>query len=71
MQKFHEQKGGRDNESERIAAVTFEASTFVTYQVNAVSYNGFKPTEVLLDNQADISVMRPISYESWSQRRIK
>ena len=42
-----------------MAAATFEATTFVTYQVNAVSYSGFKPMEVLLDNQANISVMKP------------
>jgi hypothetical protein len=42
-----------------MAAATFEATTFVTYQVNAVSYSGFKPTVVLLDNQANISVMKP------------
>jgi hypothetical protein len=42
-----------------MAATTFEATTFVTYQVNAVSYSGFKPTEVLLDNQANITVMKP------------
>jgi len=27
--------------------------------VNAIGVNGFKPTEVLLDNQANISIMRP------------
>jgi len=42
-----------------MAAATFEATTFVTYQVNAVSYSGFKLTEVLLGNQANISMMKP------------
>jgi hypothetical protein len=31
----------------------------VTYQVNAIGVKGFKLTEVLLDNQANISIMRP------------
>jgi hypothetical protein len=30
-----------------------------TYQLNAVGLNGFSGTEVLLDNQADISIIRP------------
>ncbi len=27
--------------------------------MNAIGYSGFRETEVLLDNQADISIMRP------------
>jgi hypothetical protein len=42
-----------------MAAAMFEATTFATYQVNVISYSGFKQTEVLLDNQANISVMKP------------
>jgi hypothetical protein len=42
-----------------MAAAMFEATTFVTYQVNAVHYSGFKLSEVLLDNQANISVLKP------------
>jgi hypothetical protein len=33
-------------------------STMKTYQVNATGLNRFSGTEVLLDNQADISIMR-------------
>ncbi len=33
--------------------------TVRTYQVNATGLSGFSPTEVLLDNQADISIVRP------------
>jgi hypothetical protein len=34
-------------------------NTSLTYQVNAVGLRGFWEMEVLLDNQADISIMRP------------
>jgi hypothetical protein len=40
----------------------WEANVFsmsLTYQVNAVGLGSFSETEVLLDNQADISIMRP------------
>ncbi len=33
---------------------------FTTYQVNAIRYSGFHETKVHLDNQADISIMRPV-----------
>jgi hypothetical protein len=33
--------------------------TVRTYQVNATGLSGFSLTEVLLDNQADISIVRP------------
>jgi hypothetical protein len=33
--------------------------TFVTYQVNAIALGSFKPMEVLPNNQANISIMRP------------
>jgi hypothetical protein len=46
-------------EEEKPAAVTWDVMTFVTYLVNAIGATGFKPTEVLLDNQANISIMRP------------
>jgi hypothetical protein len=39
-----------------------EATIFMTYlekQVNAIGYSDFCETEVLLDNQAEISIMRP------------
>jgi hypothetical protein len=50
------------NEEERHAHMTWEANMFMTYlekQVNAIGYSGFRDMEVLLDNQADISIMRP------------
>jgi hypothetical protein len=51
------------NEDERHAHMTWgEATMFRTYlekQVNAIGYSGFRETEILLDNQADISIMRP------------
>ena len=40
--------------------MTWEANMFMTYlekQVNAIGYSGFRDMEVLLDNQADISIM--------------
>jgi hypothetical protein len=49
-------------EEERHAHMTWEANMFMTYlekQVNAIGYSSFHDMEVLLDNQADISVMRP------------
>jgi hypothetical protein len=49
----------KEDEEERLAAVAYEHSTFATYQVNAVGYTGFKQTKVLLDNQANISIMHP------------
>ncbi len=42
--------------------MTWEANMFTAYleqQVNAIGYSGSHETEVLLDNQADISIMRP------------
>jgi hypothetical protein len=46
-------------EEGRTTAATWEGSTFCTYQVNAAGVEGFGPTKVLLDNQADISIMKP------------
>jgi hypothetical protein len=43
----------------KLTAATWEGSTFCTYQVNTVGVEGFGPTKVLLDNQADISIMKP------------
>jgi len=40
-------------------AAHHEYCTFSTYQVNAVSDSRFKQTEVLIDNQADISIVHP------------
>jgi hypothetical protein len=52
-----------DESTMRSAYVTWDASTFVTYQVKKVNATGmvgkFKRMEVLLDNQADVSVMHP------------
>jgi hypothetical protein len=49
----------RMKEEEKQEAATWDTTTFVTYQVHAIGKEGFKPTEVLLDNQANISIMRP------------
>jgi hypothetical protein len=38
---------------------TWEGNTFATYRVNSIGTKGLGATEVLLDNQADISIMRP------------
>jgi hypothetical protein len=46
-------------DEEKQAAATWDATIFVTYQVNTIGAVRFKPTEVLLDNQANISIMRP------------
>ncbi len=34
-------------------------TTYLEKEVNTIGYSGFRETEVLLDNQADISIMRP------------
>ena len=62
--KLVESNKVRTNEEEEEAAVNavWEANAFAavrTYQINAVGFSGFKSTEVLLDNQADISIIRP------------
>jgi Eukaryotic translation initiation factor 3 subunit G len=49
----------KNEEEDRNVHATWHASTFTTYQVNAIGYSGFSQSEVLLDNQADISVMKP------------
>jgi hypothetical protein len=49
-------------EGDAFVNMAWEANVYHTthtYQVNAVGMNGFLGTEVLLDNQADISIMRP------------
>jgi len=62
--KLVESNKVRANEEDEEAAVhaVWEANAFATvrtYQINAVGFSGFKSTEVLLDNQADISIIRP------------
>jgi hypothetical protein len=62
--KLVESNKVRANEEEEEAAVNavWEANAFATvhtYQINAVGFYGFKSTEVLLDNQADISIIWP------------
>jgi hypothetical protein len=48
------------NEDERHAHVTRDSSTFITYQLHATRMVGkFKKSEVLLDNQVDVSVIHP------------
>jgi hypothetical protein len=53
-----QQQEGQDDGNAFINAA-WEANVYHTYQVNAVGMSGFSSTEVLLDNQADISIMRP------------
>ncbi len=48
-----------DDEDEGMGHVTWIASTFTTYQVNSASDSRFKRTEILLDNQANVSIMHP------------
>ena len=49
-----------EQEEERSARLTWNANTFTTYQVlNASQKNGFGPFDVLIDNQANVSVMHP------------
>jgi hypothetical protein len=48
----------QEEDDERVAHLTWEASTFMTFkQVNAIGYTRLLVTEVLLNNQADISIM--------------
>ena len=49
----------QEQEETRSSHVTWNANTFTTYQVNAVQQKTFGPKDVLLDNQANISVVRP------------
>jgi hypothetical protein len=37
----------------------WEVSMIVTYLVNAIECGGFSKTKELLNNQADVSIMRP------------
>jgi hypothetical protein len=53
-------KNSQDDSDDKQAHATWDASTFVTYQVNATGMTGkFKTTELLLDNQADVSIVHP------------
>jgi hypothetical protein len=74
--KINEKNQMQDNGEETGDAfvnMAWEANIFnttKTYQVNAVGFKGFSETEVLLDNQADILIMRPSCYVSYIQSRI-
>jgi hypothetical protein len=60
MNAKQQQEGNEEGDAFGNAA--WEANvynTMHTYQVNAVGLIGFSSTEVLLNNQADISIMRP------------
>jgi len=46
-------------DKENHAAATWDASTFVTYQINVIGAKGLSQTDVLLDNQDDISIIHP------------
>jgi sugar (pentulose or hexulose) kinase len=59
-----ENNKSRTNKEDEEAAVNavWEVNAFMTvctYQINAVGFSGFRSKEVLLDNQADISIIRP------------
>jgi hypothetical protein len=58
-----QEQDSSDDGGDAFVNATWEANIFntssLTYQVNAVGLSGFNETEVLLDNQADISIMRP------------
>jgi hypothetical protein len=53
-----QQQEGQDD-GDAFVNAAWEANVYHTYQVKAVGMSGFSGTEVLLDNQADISIMRP------------
>jgi hypothetical protein len=53
--QFKKAKEDRDKN----ATATWDASTFATYQVNAVGTTGLEKGDVLLDNQANVSIMHP------------
>ncbi len=60
--KDEQGKESGDNGGDAFVNAAWEANVFATtktYQVNAIGLSGFCAMEVLLDNQADISVMRP------------
>ena len=50
----------QDQEEARSSHVTWNANAFTTHQTYAVAQEGrFKPSEVLIDNQANISIVHP------------
>ncbi len=55
------QAGAReDKEDKKVAHLTWEANMFMPFkQVNAIGYTGLLETEILLDNLANISIMKP------------
>jgi hypothetical protein len=60
--RIQEQSQESGGDGEVFINAAWEANMFKmmkTYQVNAVRFKGFFDTEVLLDNQADISIMKP------------
>jgi hypothetical protein len=48
---------GEDNGEEQHMNVAFKENAF--YQMNAIGYQGFKSTKVLLDNQVNILIIFP------------
>jgi hypothetical protein len=61
----------RSVKEERQANLTWNATTFVTYQINAVGIKGFKPMEVSLDNQANLSIKRPELFKAFDKDESK
>jgi hypothetical protein len=64
QKKLVENNKIRTNKEKEEGAVNavWEANAFATvrtYQINAGSFSGFRSTEILLDNQADISIIQP------------
>jgi hypothetical protein len=50
----------QEEDNDRVAHLTWEASKYTMFkQVNTIEYTGLSETKVLLDNHADISIMKP------------
>ncbi len=58
--KNKQQQQSKRKMTRELLTLPLEASTFMTFkQVNNIRYTGLSETKVLLDNQADISIMKP------------
>ena len=51
------QSDDEQDDKQKHGHVTWHADIFCTYQVTAIQQGRFKASEVLLDNQADISIV--------------
>jgi hypothetical protein len=65
--QFKKAKEDRDKN----ATATWDASTFATYQIIAVGKTGLERSDVLLDNQANVSIMHPSLLSAIEQTEVE